>query len=222
MERFKDISTINKKEGSVRSRPVTTEEKTDFFDELICSQEEAPHTYLAHHKIAEQTRISHSSIRRMIKRKNFRRFKRVKTPEMNYGCHNIRYACAVALAEKFERNTRMIEKQKNSNFADYKKLYSTNKELEIVFRNLESDLSNVLAWFNINSLKENPGKFQFMVLGSKEADSFVFNIGKNKIENSTEVTLLGVKIDKQLKFKTHIEELCRKATDKLHALGRIR
>ena len=61
-----------------------------------------------------------------------------------------------------------------------------------------------------------------MVLGSKEANSFVFNIGKNKIENSTEVTLLGVKIDKQLKFKTHIEELCRKATDKLHALGRIR
>ena len=50
-----------------------------------------------------------------------------------------------------------------------------------------------------------------MVLGTKEADSFVLNIGKNKIESSTEVTLLGVKIDKQLKFKSHIEELCRKA-----------
>ena len=94
------------------------------------------------------------------------------------------------------------------NFADDNTLYSSNKELEIGFRNLETDLNNVLAWFNINSLKANPGKFQFMVLGTKEDDS--------------EVTLLGVKIDKQLKFKSHIEELCRKAAYKLHALCRIR
>ena len=76
------------------------------------------------------------------------------------------------------------------NFANDNTLYNSNKELEIVFRNLESDLNNVLAWFNINSLKANPGKFQFMVQGTKEDDSFVLNIGKNKIESSTEVTLL--------------------------------
>ena len=102
------------------------------------------------------------------------------------------------------------------NFADGNTIYSSNKKSEIVFRNLESDL-NVLVWLNINSLKANRGKFKFTVLGTKEADSFVLNIGKNKIESSTEVTLLGVKIDKQLKFKSHIEELCRKAAYKLHA-----
>ena len=85
------------------------------------------------------------------------------------------------------------------------------KELEIEFRSLESDLNNVLAWFNINSF-----------LGTKEDDSFGLNIGKNKIESSTEVTLLGVKIDKQMKFKGHIEDLCIKAAYKLHALRRIR
>ena len=58
------------------------------------------------------------------------------------------------------------------NFTDDKALYSSNKELEIVFRNLETDLSNVLAWFNINLLNANPAKFQFMVLGTKEDDSF--------------------------------------------------
>ena len=76
-----------------------------------------------------------------------------------------------------------------------------------------------LAWFTINLFKANPGKFQFMVLGTKVIYAFVLNIGK--IESSTEVTLLGVKIDKQLKFKSHIEELCRKAAYKLHALRRI-
>ena len=70
------------------------------------------------------------------------------------------------------------------NFADGNTLYSCNKELDLVFRNLESDLNNVLAWFSMNSLKANPGKFQFMVLGTKEADSFVLNIGKNKTESS--------------------------------------
>ena len=108
------------------------------------------------------------------------------------------------------------------NFADDNTLYSSNKELEVVFRNLETDLSNVLAWFNINSVKVNPGKFQFMVLGKKENNSFLLIIGKNKLENSTEVTLLEVKMDKQLKFKSHIEELYRKAAYKLHALRRIK
>ena len=116
----------------------------------------------------------------------------------------------------------VITLSERCNFPDGNTLYRSNKELEIVFRNLETDLNNVLAWFNINSLKANPGKFQFMVLGTKEADSFVLIINKNKIKSWTEVTLLGVKNDKQLKSKSHIEELCKKAVYKLHALSRIR
>ena len=54
--------------------------------ELIFSQEEAPHTPLPPRKIAKQTEISLSSIRRMIKRRNFSQLKRVKIPEMNDGC----------------------------------------------------------------------------------------------------------------------------------------
>ena len=103
------------------------------------------------------------------------------------------------------------------NFANGNTLHSSNKVLETVFRNLETDLSNVSAWFNMKSLKANPGKFQFMVLGTQEDDSFVLNRDKNKTESSTEV-----KIDKKLKFKSHIEELCRKAAYKLHVLRRIR
>ena len=90
-----------------------------------------------------------------------------------------------------------------------------------MLRNLETDLNNVIARFNINLLKENPGKFQFMILGTKKDDSFVLNIGKNKIESSNKVALLGVKIDKPLKFKSHTEEPCGKVTCKLHALRRL-
>ena len=70
-------------------RSVTTEENNDLIEELICSQEEPPHINVVPHKIAEQTGISHSSIRSMIKRRNFRQFKRAKTPEMNDGLLNM-------------------------------------------------------------------------------------------------------------------------------------
>ena len=110
LKRFKDSGTMNRKEGSGRPRSVTVEENTNLIEELICSQEETLHSHLAPRKITEQTGISHSSIRRMIKRRNFCQFKSVKTPEMNDGCRNRRYAHAIALAEKFDCNTRMIEK----------------------------------------------------------------------------------------------------------------
>ena len=71
---------MNRK-GSGRPRSVATEENTVLIEELICSQEEAPHKHLAPRKIAEQTGVSRLSIRRIIKR-NFRQFKRVKTPEI--------------------------------------------------------------------------------------------------------------------------------------------
>ena len=97
---------MNRKEGSGRPRLIKAEENTYLIKELICSQEEAPHTHLAPPKIAEQTGISCSP---NLCSKNLCQFKAVKTPEMNDGCRNRRYAHAIALAEKFERNTRMIE-----------------------------------------------------------------------------------------------------------------
>ena len=61
-----------------------------------------------------------------------------------------------------------------------------------------------------------------MTLGTKGNDSSVLNAGKIKIEDSTEVTLFGAKIDIQLKHKIHIEELCRKTAYKIHVLHKIR
>ena len=89
---------MNRKEGSSRPRSVITEENTDLIEELICSQEEVLHTHLAPRKTAEQTGISRSSVRRMIKRRTFRQFEMVKTPEMNDGCRNRRYARAISIS----------------------------------------------------------------------------------------------------------------------------
>ena len=115
-----------------------------------------------------------------------------------------------------------VIKSEVCNFADDNTLCSFDKKLDTIFSNLKYDLENVLSWFQGNSLKANPSKFQFMILGDKQNTSLVLNINGKKINNSREIELLGIVIDNQLKFKKHIENLCKKASFKLHALCRIR
>ena len=113
-----------------------------------------------------------------------------------------------------------VVKSEVCNFADDNTLYSFDKKLNTIFSNLKYDLENVLSWFQGNSLKANPSKFQFMILGNKQNTSLVLKINGKKINNSRVIELLGIVIDNQLKFKKHIENLCKKPM--LHALRRIR
>ena len=61
-----------------------------------------------------------------------------------------------------------------------------------------------------------------MALGDKQNTPSVLNINGKKINKSRKIEFLGIVIDNQLKFKKHIENLCKKASFKLHALRRIR
>ena len=115
-----------------------------------------------------------------------------------------------------------ITKSEVYNFADDNTLYSCNKKLEHVFSNLKYDLRKVLDWFKISSMKTNPGKFQFMVLGVKNIVHFTINANGKIISCSNEIKLLGITIDNELKFKNHIEDLCKKASYRIQTLRRIR
>ena len=115
-----------------------------------------------------------------------------------------------------------IQKSEVCNFANDNTLFCGDKNLDLVFLNLISDLSDVMVWFKINSLRANPRKIQFMVMGANKNDCFNLNMAGKVIHSPSEVKLLGVTIDFDLKFKKHINELCRKASYKLHALQRTR
>ena len=81
---------------------------------------------------------------------------------------------------------------------------------------------NALRWFKVNSMKANPKKFQFMILGKGTRQAVILNINNIKIRESQNVELLGLTIDNRLTFKDHINMLCRRANYKLHAIRRIR
>ena len=46
------------------------------------------------------------------------------------------------------------------------------------------------------------------------------NINESEIESSEKEKLLGISIDAALSFEHHITSLCKKASQKLHALAR--
>ena len=52
--------------------------------------------------------------------------------------------------------------------------------------------------FKMNSIKANPGKFQFIVLGANKSDSFNLNVAGEVIPSSSEVKLVGITIDYEM------------------------
>ena len=66
-------------------------------------------------------------------------------------------------------------------------------------------------------LKEE--KCHLLVFGEKDTEISI-NVGPSVIKESKEEKLLGVVIDQMLNFKKHLNTVCRKASQKLHALAR--
>ena len=66
----------------------------------------------------------------------------------------------------------------------------------------------------------NPGKFKAIVLSKNNIDTVgtKFQIREKVIYSSDKADLLGIAIDDQLNFESHISENCRKAAGQLNAL----
>jgi hypothetical protein len=60
-------------------------------------------------------------------------------------------------------------------------------------------------------MKANPEKFQAIAIGKQtKQQNLTFTLDGNKIECESEVKLLGVTIDFQLKFNEHVSSICKK------------
>ena len=68
-------------------------------------------------------------------------------------------------------------------------------------------------------MKPSADKCHFLVANLKDITSV--KLGNEEITNDQSVELLGVKIDKNLNFSEHVTKLCKKGSQKLHALARI-
>ena len=105
-----------------------------------------------------------------------------------------------------------------ANYADDNTPYNFDFSLDNVISNLKKSTNSLLNWFRENHMKANADKCHLLVSSNESctAKSEDFSI-----KNSTEEKLLGVKFDSNLSFENHVTSLCKKASQKLHALARI-
>ena len=60
-----------------------------------------------------------------------------------------------------------------------------------------------------------------MSLVTSTSEEVSVKIENENIKNSLQIKLLGMVIDNKLTFETHVENLCKKAGQKLQALAKI-
>ena len=108
-----------------------------------------------------------------------------------------------------------------SDYADDNNLFSIGKNKDQVKTFLSSDFKIINNWFYENFMVLNPEKSHFMCIGQKIDHAETLNFNNLAIKNSKEVEILGITLDRNMNFHTHIKNICRKAGQKLSALLRI-
>ena len=112
-----------------------------------------------------------------------------------------------------------IDNKLLTNFADDNTPYQIGKCLKCVIENLENDALILDKWFSDNYLKMNAEKCHLLVPNHTKNVSLRIKDEVIKCEES--VKLLGITVDNKLNFNDHVAGICKKASQKLHALTRI-
>ena len=99
-------------------------------------------------------------------------------------------------------------------------VHACDISLESLILRLEHDPLLVMEWFDSNCMKLNAEKCHLLLTGHKPQWKWAM-VGKEKIWESKSEKLLGIIIDKDLKFNEHVRRLCLKAGRKVTVLGRI-
>ena len=92
-------------------------------------------------------------------------------------------------------------------YADDTSTDSSSKIVKEVLKNLENNAERVLKYMASNGLVANPTKTVFMMIGEKEDANMKVKVGDALITRSRSAKLLGMDIDDDMKWKTHMQKL---------------
>ena len=96
--------------------------------------------------------------------------------------------------------------------------YTSSNDVSGLVKSSEEASNELFKWFNGNLMKSNPDKCNLLVSTN---DNVEIRIGNFRIENTKTKKLLGIQFDNKLSFDYHLSEICKKASRKLYALGRV-
>ena len=105
-----------------------------------------------------------------------------------------------------------------SSYADDNTSYVIVNGIKKAINSLKEASDKLSYWFANNQMKANPDKCHLLTSSSDKVSICVDNCN---IKSSKCEKLLGIKIDIKLNFNTHVDEICKKAGQKLNALSRV-
>eukprot|EP00794_Sanderia_malayensis_P015566 gene15566-17143_t len=106
------------------------------------------------------------------------------------------------------------------NYADDTTIYVCDHDPINIIQKLEKDSDELSRWFSNNFLCLNAEKCHLMFF-CNPSTTLTIKLNDVQIKESESETLLGVILDKKLNFKKHVEAICTRANQKLHALRRL-
>ena len=109
-------------------------------------------------------------------------------------------------------------------FADDTNIYLESDNLEELEHTMNKELKKLHDWLCINRLSLNISKTNFVIFCpiNKPKKSVTILINKKSISETKYVKYLGILIDSQLSFKSHIYELNKKISRSIGVLYKIR
>ena len=93
----------------------------------------------------------------------------------------------------------------------------TSSKKKLVIKELEKSSAILFKCLQTNHIKLNTDKRHLLLFGNTQLAS---NIDNNLINSEKEQMYLGISIDSNLSFDEHINNMCKKASQKLNALAR--
>ena len=105
-----------------------------------------------------------------------------------------------------------------ASYADDTTPFIVENDIDKTITSLEEVSKTLFDWFKNNRLKSNADKCHALVSTNASVN---IKIGDYIISNSKCEKLLGIKLDSNLNFNTHITDLCKKASRKVSALARV-
>ena len=100
-------------------------------------------------------------------------------------------------------------------------MYVFDCSMNLVKEKLYKDFEILDTWFYDNYMALNPGKSNFMCLRSNLLLDKTYVYKNFKLKKTSVNEILGVIIDRELKFDKSVKDICKKAGNKLNPLTKM-
>lgn len=87
---------------------------------------------------------------------------------------------------------------------------------------INTDLARVDIWYEENGMKRNPAKYQAIVMGKTHIKPQFYCENTEIPITAEDFEMLGVTVDDKLKFDKHVAKVCRKVSQQVAVLKRMK